>query len=412
MVFFHHTSLKDGAERVHGKIEADTAREARELLRRQGLTPLKLEEEGQTTKQNIASMVKGRGLKKIKIKKLSLREQIDFTNILYTFVKSGISLVEALFFIEMNSESRNIRNLSIELRKIVLSGVGLSDAIGKFPDSFNQVYLGLVRAGEESGELEATLKRLSYLLEKQNKLRSKVISTLSYPAFVVVLAAIVTTIMLMFVFPAFQGMYKQMGITLPAITQYLMEMGVFLQKYWYAVPVIFITAGWGIYFIFTWRPTKKVLDEIGLNIPIFEKFLRLTSLANFIAAMRVSFEAGVTLVDSLLFANLTVSNIILSDALKKVAVEVQYGKSLSSSLRASKVMPGIVMCIISTGEESGSLGEMLEQASHYIDEEVERVVDILSKMMEPILFFFIGGIVLTLALSLYLPLFNAYAHMG
>ncbi len=214
MAIFLHTSLKNGTEKIHGKIEAESQREARELLRRQGFLPVRVIEEGSTVSKDVIRPKKHKALKKIKVKKLSMREQIDFTNILYTFAKSGISLVESLFFIEMNSESRNIQNLSIELRKLVLAGGGLSEAIAKFPESFDQVYIGLVRAGEESGELEATLKRLSFLLEKQDKLKSKVISTLAYPIFVIILACIVTTIMLMFVFPAFKGMYSQMGIEL------------------------------------------------------------------------------------------------------------------------------------------------------------------------------------------------------
>lgn len=412
MAIFLHTSLKNGSEKVHGKIEAESQQEARELLRRQGFLPVKVEEEGKTISQNVIHQQKKKTLKKIKVNKLSMREQIDFTNILYTFAKSGISLVESLFFIEMNSESKNIQNLSIELRKLVLAGGGLSEAIAKFPESFDRVYVGLVRAGEESGELEATLKRLSFLLDKQDKLRSKVISTLSYPIFVIILACLVTTIMLMFVFPAFKGMYIQMGVELPLITTIMIAMGEFMKKYWYAVPVMFISTGAGIYYLFTWPTSKKILDEVGLNIPVFEKFLRFTALSNFITAMTVSFEAGVTLVDSLLFANLTVTNIVLHDSLKKVAVDVQYGKSLTSALKSSKVMPGIVMCMISTGEESGSLGEMMQMAGDYVDDQVDRIVDILSKMMEPILFVVIGGIVLILALSLYLPLFKAYANMG
>lgn len=412
MAIFLHTSLKNGSEKVHGKIEAESQQEARELLRRQGFLPVKVEEEGKTISQNVIHQQKKKTLKKIKVNKLSMREQIDFTNILYTFAKSGISLVESLFFIEMNSESKNIQNLSIELRKLVLSGGGLSEAISKFPESFDRVYIGLVRAGEESGELEATLKRLSFLLDKQDKLRSKVVSTLSYPIFVIILASLVTTIMLMFVFPAFKGMYAQMGVELPLITTIMIAMGEFMKKYWYAVPVMFISTGAGIYYLFTWPTSKKILDEVGLNIPVFEKFLRFTALSNFITAMTVSFEAGVTLVDSLLFANLTVTNIVLHDSLKKVAVDVQYGKSLTSALKSSKVMPGIVMCMISTGEESGSLGEMMQMAGDYVDDQVDRIVDILSKMMEPILFVVIGGIVLILALSLYLPLFKAYANMG
>jgi len=412
MAIFIHTSLKDGSEKVHGKIEAESPKDARDLLKKQGLLPIKVEEDGVVTRQGHKQGTKKKPLKRIKVKKLSMREQIDFTNILYTFAKSGISLVESLFFIEMNSESRNIQNLSIDLRKLVLAGGGLSEAISKHPESFDQVYIGLVRAGEESGELETTLKRLSFLLDKQDKLKSKVVSTLAYPIFVIVLACIVTTIMLMFVFPAFKGMYVQMGVELPLITTIMMSIGTFLKAHWYAVPLIFLSTGGSIYYLFTWPVTKKVLDEVGLNIPLFEKFLRFTSLSNFITAMTVSFEAGVTLVDSLLFANLTVTNIVLHDALKKVAVDVQYGKSLTSSLKASKVMPGIVMCMISTGEESGSLGEMLGMAGLYVDDQVDRVVDILSKMMEPLLFLVIGAIVLVLALSLYLPLFKAYANMG
>jgi len=412
MAIYLHTSLKDGAERVHGKIEADSQQEARELLRKQGYLPVKVEEEATTLNKNVHPQQKKKSLKKIKVKKLSMREQIDFTNILYTFAKSGISLVESLFFIEMNSESKNIQNLSIELRKLVLAGGGLSEAISRFPASFNRVYVGLVRAGEESGELESTLKRLSFLLDKQDKLRSKVISTLSYPIFVIILACLVTTIMLMFVFPAFKGMYAQMGVELPLITTIMMSIGTFLKTNWYAVPLIFASTIGSVYYLFTWPTSKRVLDEIGLNIPVFEKFLRFTSLSNFITAMTVSFEAGVTLVDSLLFANLTVENIVLHDALKKVAVDVQYGKSLTSALKASKVMPGIVMCMISTGEESGSLGDMMQMAGEYVDDQVDRVVDILSKMMEPLLFVVIGAIVLVLALSLYLPLFTAYANMG
>jgi len=412
MAIFLHTSLKNGSEKIHGKIEADSQKEARELLRKQGFLPVKVEEEGATIKKNVSVKTKKKPLKKIKVKKLSMREQIDFTNILYTFAKSGISLVESLFFIEMNSESKNIQNLSIELRKLVLAGGGLSEAISKFPASFDQVYVGLVRAGEESGELEATLKRLAFLLDKQDKLQSKVISTLSYPIFVIILACIVVTIMLMFVFPAFKGMYAQMGVELPLITTIMMTMGTFLKTNWYAVPLIFGSVIGSVYYLFTWPTSKRILDEVGLNIPVFEKFLRFTALSNFITAMTVSFEAGVTLVDSLLFANLTVTNIVLHESLKKVAVDVQYGQSLTSALKASKVMPGIVMCMISTGEESGSLGEMLQMAGVYVDEQVDRIVDILSKMMEPLLFLIIGAIVLVLALSLYLPLFKAYANMG
>ncbi len=412
MAIFNYEALKNGNERVSGNIEADSDKEARELLRKQNLVPLKLYEKGAVKNAVKKSTVKKKPAKKVKIKKLNMREKIDFTNIMYTFSKAGISLVESLYFIEINAESKNIQNISVEIRRKILSGSSLSDALSSFPSIFDDIYIGLIKAGEESGELEETLKRLSYLLEKQDKLASKVISTLAYPVFVIFLAMVVTILLLTFVFPAFKGMYEQLGEDLPLITQIFMSTGIFLKKYWYLIPLIFLSFFAFVYFIFTWEVSRRIMDKIGLQIPVFERFLRYTSISNFIIVLRVAFEAGIPLVDSLLFANFTVKNVILREALRKVVIEVQYGTSLSASLKSSKVLPGIVMCMIATGEESGFLTEMLRQTSDYIDDQIDRVVDLLSKLFEPFLFLVIGGIVLTLGLSLYLPLFQTYANIG
>ncbi len=413
MAFFDYEALKKGKERVRGKIEANSEKEAKELLRNQNLLPIKLHEIGAVkSTARIRTKTAKKSVKKVKIEKLSMREKIDFTNILYTFAKSGISLIESLYFIEVNSESKKIQHLSVEIRRKILTGSGLSDALSQFPSIFDDIYIGIIKAGEESGELEKTLKRLSYLLEKQDSLNSKIISTLAYPVFVMVLALLVTTILLTFVFPAFKGMYDSMGADLPLITQIFMSIGLFLKAHWYMIPIIFASLIFLIYFIFNWDVTRKILDRVGLDIPVFEKFLRFTAISNFIMVLRVAFEAGIPMVDSLLFANFTVKNAVLRELLKKALVEVQYGTSLSAALKKSTVFPGIVMCMIATGEESGSLSEMLEQTGEYIDEQIDRIVDLLSKLFEPFLFMIIGGIVLTLALALYLPLFQAYANMG
>ncbi len=415
MAFYNYEALKDGKERVRGKLEATSEREARELLRQQSLLPVRISEVGGV---KVAANVDVKTKKKTKkpkkrkpVSKLSMREKIDFTNIMYTFSKSGISMVESLYFIETNAESENIRNLSIEIRRLVLGGTSFSDAIAKFPKIFDEIYIGLVRAGEESGELEATLKRISYLLEKQDNLKSKIISTLSYPIFVIFLAMIVTLMLLTFVFPEFKGMYDQMGTELPLITQIFMACGLFLRKNWILIPVIICSIVGFVYFIFTWDVSKKIVDNLGLNIPVFEKFVRYTSVANFLVVMKVSFEAGITMVDSIMFAIFTVKNVAIRESLRKVTMDVQYGKSLSSALKESKVMPGIVMCMISTGEETGSLSDMLNQANEYVDNEIDKIIDILSKLFEPFLFVIIGIIVLTLGLSLYMPLFQTYANL-
>ena len=292
MAFFNYDALKNGNERIHGKIEADSEKEARELLRKQSLLPVKLEEIGAVKKIQTKKTLKPKPQKKIKIKKMSMRETIDFTNIMYTFSKAGISLIESLYFIETNAESKNIKNISIELRRKILAGSSLSDAMKDFPSIFDDIFIGLIKAGEESGELEKTLKRLSYLLEKQDNLKSKIIATLAYPVFVMFLAMIVTTILLTFVFPAFKGMYDQLGSELPLITQIFMTIGVFLKHHWFMIPLIFISVGAFFYFIFTWDVSRRLLDKVGLEIPVLEKFLRFTTISNFIMVLRVAFEAG------------------------------------------------------------------------------------------------------------------------
>ncbi len=407
MAFFSYEALR-GSERINGKIEADSLKEVRELLRKQNLLPIRMNELGAVDRS--AKIGKSKA-KKVKIKKLSMREKIDFTNIMYTFSNAGISMVESLFFIEINTESENIKNIAMETRRQILAGSSLSSVLETYPKIFDDIYIGLIKAGEESGELEATMKRLSYLLEKQDNLASKIISTLAYPVFVMIIAVLVTILLLTFVFPAFQGMYEQMGSDLPLITSFFMSLGLFLQNHWYVIPLFFASFIGFFYFIFNWEVSKKFLDGLALQIPVFEKFVRFTSISNFILVLRVAFEAGIPMVDSLMLANHTVTNLVLRENLRKVTIDVQYGKPLSASLRNSKVFPGIVMCLLATGEEAGSLTEMLKQTGEYIDEQIDRVVDLLGKLFEPFLFLIIGGIVLTLGLALYLPLFQAYANM-
>lgn len=413
MVFFDYEALKDGKERVRGRLDAISDKEAREILRKQDLVPLRLSEVGSVqTIDKIRADAKKKKPKKTSVKSLSLRETIDFTNMLYTLSKAGIPLVESLYFLETTSESKKIQTLAIEVRRNVLAGYSLSDALSKFPSVFDDLYIGLVKAGEESGELEETLRRISYLLDKRDKLNSKIISTLAYPVFVMLLAFVVALLLLTFVFPAFKGMYDSMNTELPLITQILMAIGVYLKGNMFMIPVIIFAVVGSVYYLCTWRVTRRFFDGLSLRTPVLEKFVKYTTIANFIVVMKVAFEAGINMVDSLIFANLTVKNIYLRELLKKVVTEVQHGKSLSASLRATNAMPGIVMCMISTGEESGSLSEMLDQSSEYIDTQIDRIVDLMSKMVEPILFVIIGGIVLVLGLSLYLPLFQTYANIG
>ncbi|MFH0702542.1 MAG: type II secretion system F family protein [bacterium] len=409
MPFFYYTALKSGKTIVNGNIEAISLKEAREALRKIGLLPTKIEEQ-KTIKKAKTSAAKKKD-KIVKLKKLGMRDKIDFTNSLAILSKTGIPIVEALLFIELNSSLKNVQKLSAELRRMVLTGSNLSDSVAKYPYIFDQVYTGLVKAGEESGELDVTMERMVFLLRKQDNLRNKVISAMTYPCIVVIMATLVTLVMLTFVFPAFKDMYSNMGKDLPWITQTLMDTGLFLRKFWFTIPLLLGSMAYTGHLVLKWTITKKAIDKILLSIPVVRTFVKYVSLSNFVSVLKVSFDAGVPIIDSLLLANLTIKNFILNSAIRESTTKIQHGQSLSFALKSSNVIPGIIMCMISTGEQSGQLGNMLEHAGSYIDTEVERTLEILNKLLEPLLLVVIGGIVLILGLALYLPLFQSYSNM-
>lgn len=410
MPVFNYTALKSGRDTISGVIEAESLREARESLRKLELVPTKIEERRVAVKEK-AIAKKDKKEKKKKFKKLGTRDKIDFTSTLYVLSKTGIPIVEALLFIEVNSSSKNVQRLSAELRKQVLAGSNLSESITKFPETFDQIYSGLIKAGEESGELDTTLERMIQILDKQDKLKNKIKSIMFYPCFVSILAMVITLVMLTFVFPAFKDMYDQMGKELPFITQVFMDVGVFLQQYWFMIPIIIVSTILSVYTIVKWPVTKRILDKISLKIPVFRTFVRFANLSNFVSILKVSFDAGVPIVDGLTLANLTVDNFTIREGLRESSVKIQHGQSLSIALKNSEAVPGIIMCMISTGEQSGQLGDMLGQASIYIDTQLDRIIELLSKMMEPLMLVIIGGVVLLLALALYMPLFQSYSNL-
>ena len=406
MTIYNYTALKNNKEIVKGKIEAATPREARENIRKLGFLPTKVEEEhakGQNDGKDA-----GKGPKKGKISKLGLQDRIDFTSTLQILAQSGIPIIESLLFIENDAAKLKIRLVAQELRRQIMNGGTFADTIAKYPQQFGQIYIGLCKAGEDSGELEKTLERLLELLNKEAAIKSKVIGTLMYPIFVIVLAILIVLVMLMFVFPVFKDMFDTMGKELPWITAKLMDIGVFLQTYWYFVPVMLGGAFGFVTFLFRWQPSKRKIDEYVLKIPVITDLIQFSNFSNFIAVLQVAYDAGVPIIECLYLANLTLTNHTLKTRIESATTKVQQGQHLSSALRSTRVMPKMILFMIATGEQSGRLGDMLLQATNFIDKKLDNIIDVMTKMIEPIMLIVIGSIVLVLALALYLPLFGSY----
>ena len=406
MAIYNYNAIKDGKDLVKGKIEAESIREARENIQKLGFIPTKVEEESGSTLND--SEKDQKSTKVVKLPKLKLQDKIDFTSTLQILAQSGIPIIESLLFIENDAAKLRVRLVAQELRRQIMNGGTFADTVAKYPEQFGQIYLGLCKAGEDSGELEKTLGRLLELLTKQAAIRGKVIGTLMYPIFVIVLAIIIVLIMLMYVFPVFKGMFDQMGKELPTITAVLMDVGIFLRTYWFFVPVAIGAIVGLIMTLFKWQPSKRKIDEISLKIPVLSDLLTFSDFSNFIAVLQVAYDAGVPIVECLYLANLTLTNYILQTKVKLATEKVQQGQHLSTALRATNVMPKMILFMIATGEQSGRLGDMLAQATNFIDKKLDNIIDVMTKMIEPIMLIVIGSIVLVLALALYMPLFGSY----
>ncbi len=398
MPVYNYVALKNNKEVVKGKIEAENHKEARMIIRGMSLLPTQIVEETKEEKKILAA----------KLKKMSLQDKIDFTSTLQILIQSGIPVIEALMFVENDAAKVKLRDIAKELRRQIIAGSTLADTIAKYPKIFGQIYIGLVRAGEDSGELEKTLERLLELQKKEAAIRSKVIGTLMYPVFVMILAVVIVTIMLVFVFPAFKEMFENLGKELPPITAFLMNIGVFLQKYWIMIIVIYVAMGASIYAAFAWQTSKRLIDKYILKVPLLSSLIEFSNFSNFIAVMQVAYEAGIPIIDCLYLSNITLTNYTLQTKISEATTKVQQGQHLSMALRQVQVMPKMILFMIATGEQSGRLGDMLYQATLFIDKKLDTIIDTLTKMIEPMMLIIIGGIVLVLALALYLPLFSSY----
>ena len=397
MTIYNYRALKDNIEIVSGKIEADNPRAARAAIMSLGLIPTKIFDE-----ENKVSAPK------VRLSPLSLQELIDFTGTFRTLIQTGVPLIEGLVFLEKDAVSSRIRLLAREIRKQVIAGATFADTVAKYQEIFGSIYVGLTKAGEDSGEMEKTLERLSELLKKQAAIKGRVIGTLIYPCFVILLAVVVVTVMLIFVFPAFKEMFDQSGAELPKVTQICINMGEFLKAYWYLTLLAPFLIGGLIYTAFKNPTSRRILDSFFLKVPLIGNMLKYANFSNFITVMFVAYEACIPIVDCLHLGNLTIDNKTIRDKITNAIARVQQGTHLSTALRSANIMPSMVLFMIATGEQTGKLGELLHQAVQFLDKKLDDIIDALTKMIEPFMLIVIGSIVMFLALALYLPLFQSY----
>ena len=388
MPIYDYVALKQGKEVVKGQVTASNLKDARDVVRKMGLVPTKITE-------YVDSKVKKGGA----ISALSLSEKIDFISTFQILLQSGIPAVESLMFMEQEAAKKKIQNMSRVLKTQIMAGSTFADTLARYPQVFGYIFIGLVKAGEEAGELEKTLGRIKDLLTKQANIKGKVIGTLMYPMFVIILAFLIVLVMLLFVFPAFKEMFEQQDKALPWITAAMINAGDFLKEFWYTIPIFIVAYIAFVMVTLKWDPARRILDKVLLKVPLVN---------NLLSVLSVSYDAGIPIVDCLHLAVITLTNSTLKNKMSTAIVKVQQGLQVSQALKATKIVPKMLLFMIATGEQSGRLGDMLEKGVNFLDKTLDGIIDTMTKMIEPIMLIVIGGIVLCMALALYLPLFQSY----
>ncbi len=337
---------------------------------------------------------------------IKLRDLTIFYRQFATMVNAGLTLVNSLDILIEQVENKALSDIIKVVKADVEAGSTLADAMAKYPQVFSELYISMVRAGEIGGVLDDILLKIADLMEKDYALRQKIKSAMSYPSFVAGAALLMSIFMLTFILPQFVGIFDQFGGELPALTKFFVVLTDLFQRYWYLFFLVF-AALVAAFLTYIKTPNGKLnFDKFKLNAPIFGEINRKGAIARFTRILGTLIKSGVPILEALQVSSNAIGNLVISSAVIGAKTKIKEGQSISSPLAASGVFPPMVTQMIMVGEESGELEEMLVNVAKFYDEEVDRAIEKLTAIIEPLMMAFIGLTVGTMIIAMYLPIFN------
>jgi type IV pilus assembly protein PilC len=382
-----------------GELQADNRTLVVSRLREQGFIPLEITQKSGGLKREITFLSR----KKVKLKALSI-----FSRQFATMINSGLPLLRALAILEQQTESKELAKVIGEVRLDVEKGSSLSEAMAQHPKAFSRLYVAMTRAGETGGVLDQVLLRLADTLEREVELRRRVKSAMTYPVVVLIIVSLILIAMMVLVVPQFEGLFKDLGGSLPLPTRILLAVSTVFKKFFLFV---FLAVGLGIFGFRQWIKTEKgrySFDKLKLKIPIFGPLFHKTAMSRFARTLGALSRSGVPLLQALDIVQETVSNAVVAEAVKDLQAAVKEGESLAAPLSRHEVFPPMVVQMLAVGEETGALDTMLEKIANFYDDEVAATVDALTALIEPLLIVMVGGSVGLIVIALYLPMFRIF----
>ena len=376
-----------------GEITAISQAMARAQLRQQGIKP-------NNVRKKPKPLFGGKG-KAIKPADIAI-----FTRQLATMLKAGVPLVQSFDIVEDGLEKPQMKALVVSIKNDVASGSGLAPSLAKHPRYFDELFCSLVGSGEDSGTLEVMLDRVATYKEKSEQLKAKIKKAMTYPTAVVCIALVVTGILLIKVVPVFANTFKDFGSELPAFTQFVMDISDFVIAWWFVMFGVIVGT------IFAFRemklrsvPFSEFLDRAALKTPVVGGIIHDAVIARFSRTLATTFAAGVPLVEALNSTAGAAGNSVYAKAIRRIRDDVTTGNTLYSAIKSTGLFPNMLLQMVSIGEESGALDDMLDKVATHYEEAVDNAVDSLSSLMEPLIMSVLGVLVGGLMIAMYLPIF-------
>jgi type IV pilus assembly protein PilC len=390
---FTYEGINRAGTKLKGEIYALSETLAKSQLRKQGINPIKVRKKPQPLFG---------GAEKIKPSDIAI-----FARQISTMMHAGVPLVQSFEIIGEGNDNKTMQKMIFGIKSEVEGGVTFAEALAKQPLYFDQLFVNLISAGEQSGALETMLDKLATYKEKTEALKAKVKKALFYPIAVLIIAFLVTVILLVFVVPKFEELFDSFGADLPALTQFVIHLSEFMQAWWW---VIAGGISGSVYTILRIKKTSPKLqesfDRIALKAPVIGEITTKSAIARFARTLETMSAAGVPLVEAMDSVAGATGNIVYYNASIKIRDDVSQGTQLQTSMRNTGLFPNMAIQMISIGEEAGSLDHMLAKVADFYENEVDNAVDALTSLLEPIIMAVLGVLVGGLIIAMYLPIFK------
>lgn len=397
--FNYKAKDKSTGKAIKGNIQAEDEQAAGRLLVEQGYVPDSITEEG----ANLPSL----------LNRVTNKDRITFTRQLATLIGAGLPLASSLRTVADQTQSKRMKAIVEEILANVEAGKTLYESFSQYPDTFNGVYLALIKAGEASGTLDLALQRLANQEEKDAAMLSKIRGALVYPGIILVVIIAVLAFMMIMVVPQVEGLYKDMGKELPGLTQVLVSISNFFGNFWWAVALVLLAIVGACWYAVKRTPGgRKAMDSFKLHVPIFGGLFRKLYVSRFARTAEMMLSTGVPMLDSIQIAIDATSNVVVEEEYSKSLDVIKGGKPLSEALRDRNYMLPLVHQMASIGEESGKIDEMLGKAASVYETELDEQINNISTMIEPILMVIMAGLIGVVVGGTLLPIYSLVNTIG